>query len=41
MTHDKEEYPEPFDFRPERFMKEGRLDLDVRDPVASFGFGRR
>lgn len=41
MTHDKEDYPEPFEFRPERFMKEGRLDPNARDPNAAFGFGRR
>ncbi|KAK0448479.1 cytochrome P450 [Desarmillaria tabescens] len=35
-------YPDPFSFKPERFMKDGRLDLTVKDPaIAAFGFGRR
>ncbi|KAJ7091701.1 cytochrome P450 [Mycena crocata] len=36
------EYPDPFEFRPERFLKDGTLNLDVRDPrTFAFGFGRR
>ncbi|KAJ7032376.1 cytochrome P450 [Mycena alexandri] len=42
MTHDEHEYPEPFKFRPERFLKDRKLDLEVRDPTnLAFGFGRR
>lgn len=43
MTHDENEYPDPFAFRPERFLtKEGALDRTVRDPrTLVFGFGRR
>jgi cytochrome P450 len=42
MLHDETVYPEPFEFEPERFMKDGQLDLTVRDPGhAAFGFGRR
>ena len=41
ILHDKDEYPEPFEFRPERFLKDGQLNPDVRDPAAAFGFGRR
>ncbi|KAF8231005.1 cytochrome P450 [Tricholoma matsutake] len=42
MLHDEKVYPEPFEFKPERFMKDGKLDLSIRDPVhAAFGFGRQ
>ena len=41
MTHNKEDYPEPFEFRPERFLQDGKLNPNVRDPGAAFGFGRR
>lgn len=42
MLHDEDAYPEPFEFKPDRFMKDGKLDPDVRDPGhAAFGFGRR
>lgn len=42
MLHNEADYPNPELFRPERFLKEGKLDNDVRDPIAlSFGFGRR
>ncbi|KAJ6576403.1 cytochrome P450 [Mycena vulgaris] len=41
-THDfvTEDYPEPFVFNPDRFLKDGQLNPKVRDPSA-FGFGRR
>jgi cytochrome P450 len=40
--HDPEVYKDPMEFRPERFMKEGKLDPSVLDPeAAAFGFGRR
>lgn len=42
MLHNEADYPNPELFRPERFLKGGKLDNDVRDPIAlSFGFGRR
>ncbi|KAF8218550.1 cytochrome P450 [Tricholoma matsutake] len=42
MLHDEKVYPEPFEFKPERFMKDGKLDPSIRDPAhAAFGFGRR
>ncbi|TFK66639.1 cytochrome P450 [Pluteus cervinus] len=42
IMHDPEAYPEPHEFRPERFLKDGKLNSDIRDPhVAAFGFGRR
>ncbi|KAG6878839.1 hypothetical protein C0992_007282 [Termitomyces sp. T32_za158] len=42
MLHDEDVYPNPFDFNPDRFMKDGKLNPDVKDPDhAAFGFGRR
>jgi len=42
MLHDPNIYPEPFEFKPERFLKDGQLDPDAKDPAhAAFGFGRR
>jgi cytochrome P450 len=34
-------YPEPEEFRPERFLKDGKPNPDIRDSVAAFGYGRR
>ena len=35
-------YPnEPESFNPDRFLKGGRLDPDVPNPQAVYGFGRR
>ncbi|KAI0715646.1 O-methylsterigmatocystin oxidoreductase [Cerioporus squamosus] len=40
--HDPTEYPDPADFRPERFIRDGKLDATVRDPFTIvFGSGRR
>ena len=43
MMHDEEVYPDPFDFKPERFLdKNGQPDMSVPQPdSAFFGFGRR
>ena len=40
MTHDENIYPEPFSFKPERYLDgEGRLNDDGR--ILAYGFGRR
>lgn len=42
MLHNPEDYPEPTSFKPERYIKDGKLNPAVRDPLAlAFGFGRR
>ena len=42
MSNDERDYPEPHVFKPERFLKNGRVDNSVRDPMdIAFGFGRR
>ncbi|KAF8626927.1 hypothetical protein AX17_006428 [Amanita inopinata Kibby_2008] len=42
MLHREDLYPEPLEFKPERFMKDGRIDKSVKDPFhAVWGFGRR
>ena len=42
MLNDERVYPEPHEFKPERFLKGGKLDTSVRDPMdIAFGFGRR
>ncbi|KAH9478040.1 Cytochrome P450 monooxygenase 98 [Psilocybe cubensis] len=42
MLHNEEDYPEPSLFKPERFIKDGKLNPNVRDPAEmAFGFGRR
>ena len=42
MTRDGEVYPDPESFKPERFIKNGTLNKDIRDPRdIVFGFGRR
>ena len=40
--HDPEVFEDPMVFQPERYLKDGKLNPDVRDPDAAvFGFGRR
>jgi hypothetical protein len=42
MTRDEEAYPDAESFKPERFIKNGVLNKDIRDPRdIIFGFGRR
>ena len=42
MFNDERDYPEPRIFKPERYLKNGKLDSSVRDPMdIGFGFGRR
>jgi cytochrome P450 len=42
MTRDEEVHPDPESFNPERFIKDGVLNKEIRDPHdIIFGFGRR
>ncbi|KAI1792350.1 cytochrome P450 [Ganoderma leucocontextum] len=42
ISRDPKQYPDPDRFMPERFLKDGKLNPDVRNPRAfAFGFGRR
>ncbi|PIL29308.1 cytochrome P450 [Ganoderma sinense ZZ0214-1] len=42
VSRDPNVYPDPDVFMPERFLKDGELNPDVRDPATfAFGYGRR
>ncbi|KAJ7142241.1 cytochrome P450 [Mycena epipterygia] len=41
ILQDEDMYPDPSVFKPERFLRDGKPNPDVRDPQAVFGFGRR
>jgi len=42
IMHNPDTFEDPMIFKPDRYLKNGRLNLDVLDPeVATFGFGRR
>ena len=41
ILHDADRYPEPYEFRPERFIsKDGQVIVDPAISIA-FGYGRR
>ena len=33
MLHNEDDYPDPLTFKPERFLKDGQLDPNIRDPA--------
>ena len=42
LMHDPEVFNDPMVFQPERYLKDGKLNPNVKDPdSAVFGFGRR
>lgn len=41
LLHDEKVYPDPETFNPERFLKDGKMNPDVRSAEAAYGFGRR
>lgn len=42
MSHNPIDYPSPEVFNPDRFLKDGKLNPAVRNPLTvAFGFGRR
>ncbi|KAF8874943.1 cytochrome P450 [Infundibulicybe gibba] len=42
ILHNPEIYDQPSEFRPERFLKDGEIDLSIQSAeVAAFGYGRR
>ncbi|KAI0654114.1 cytochrome P450 [Cubamyces menziesii] len=42
FTRDPRHYPNPEEFKPERYLKDGMIDPDVQDPNdIAFGYGRR
>ena len=42
IMHDPDVFEDPMTFKPERFLKDGKLNPDILDPMfATFGFGRR
>lgn len=40
-TFPQDMYPDPYAFKPERFLIDGKPNPAVKDPDAAFGFGRR
>ncbi|KAF8187616.1 cytochrome P450 [Mycena galopus ATCC 62051] len=41
VLHDEVTYPDPYDFKPERFLLDGKLNPAIQSPDVAFGFGRR
>lgn len=42
LLHDPEMYPDPMQFRPERYLRDGVFECTTNDPSRyAFGFGRR
>ncbi|KAL0066768.1 hypothetical protein AAF712_006159 [Marasmius tenuissimus] len=41
VLHDEEMYPDPYEFKPERWIKNGKIDPAIKDFTSGFGFGRR
>ena len=42
ILHDPKVFDNPTEYQPERYLKDGKLNPDVRDPLCvTFGFGRR
>ena len=42
ILNDRKVFKNPQEFQPERYLKDGQLNPDMRDPdCAAFGFGRR
>jgi len=41
MLRDESVYPDPHTFNPDRFLKDGQLNPEAKDPDLGFGYGRR
>ncbi|KAL0066309.1 hypothetical protein AAF712_006740 [Marasmius tenuissimus] len=41
ILHDEKMYPDPYAFKPERWIKDGKINPAIRDITSGFGFGRR
>jgi len=41
ILHDPKTYPDPFSFKPERFLPQDGKELPLNPALVAFGFGRR